>query len=197
LPNGTLEENQHDNETTEECSSDLSNVCSICLEEFKVGDRSAHASNAICRHVFHEDCIVSWLVTRQNALCPCCRQPFTCMNTTTPQTSIASMEKFSTVFGESERREEGSTVALGGNESAFDSLTGAVEDREPQISMIPEEQFSTGLEEGGGESSQDSRVTANGAETALTTQKSSVEDNEVRECSTVEGCVREGDGGEV
>jgi hypothetical protein len=47
--------------------------------------------------------------------------------------------------------------------------------------MIPEEQFSTALEKA--ESSQDSRVTAKGAETALATQKSAVEDNEVRECS--------------
>jgi hypothetical protein len=120
------------------------------------------------------------------------------MNTITPQTSIASLEKSSTVFGESERLEEGSTAALGGgDESAFETLSGAVEDREPQLSTIPEEQFLTGLEEGGGESSLDSRVTVNGAETALATQKSAVEDNEVRERSTVEGCVREGDGCEV
>jgi hypothetical protein len=38
------------------------------------------------------------------------------MNTIIPQTSIASLEQFSTVFGESESRQEGSAVAVGGDE---------------------------------------------------------------------------------
>lgn len=58
-----------------------SNTCNICLEGFQVGDIVAHASSQLlCRHVFHEDCIVSWLATRTQdpkALCPCCRQVFT------------------------------------------------------------------------------------------------------------------------
>ena len=68
-----------------------SGVCSICLEGFRVGDSAAFSSNRTCRHVFHQDCIVSWLVSRQDALCPCCRQVFAVLDTVaSPQTSITS-----------------------------------------------------------------------------------------------------------
>ena len=53
--------------------------CSICLEEFKVGDKVAHSdpSTSKCGCTYHEECIVSWLVTRKScSLCPCCRQTF-------------------------------------------------------------------------------------------------------------------------
>ena len=123
-------ENENAAKPTKEFSSDSSKVCSICLENFKAGDSCAHASTAICRHEFHEDCIVSWLVARQNDLCPCCRQPFTCINPRTPQTSIASVEQSSTIMGESEIRRE--------------SFFLDAEDREPQSSVSP---LSTTLEE--------------------------------------------------
>ena len=65
-----------------------SNTCNICLEGFQVGDIVAHASSQLlCRHVFHEDCIVSWLATRTQdakALCPCCRQVFTVVHSGAP-----------------------------------------------------------------------------------------------------------------
>eukprot|EP00538_Stauroneis_constricta_P000791 CAMPEP_0119561444 /NCGR_PEP_ID=MMETSP1352-20130426/17646_1 /TAXON_ID=265584 /ORGANISM="Stauroneis constricta, Strain CCMP1120" /LENGTH=521 /DNA_ID=CAMNT_0007609653 /DNA_START=633 /DNA_END=2198 /DNA_ORIENTATION=+ len=51
--------------------------CSICLEAFTAGDTVAHAWDDSCPHVFHEDCIVMWLITQQQPLCPCCRQHFT------------------------------------------------------------------------------------------------------------------------
>lgn len=37
--------------------------CPICHEEHEVGDRVCHSSNPECRHVYHERCIVAWLVT--------------------------------------------------------------------------------------------------------------------------------------
>lgn len=52
--------------------------CGICLEDFAVGDVAAHSPNSCCHHLFHQDCIVSWLVARQHALCPFCRLPFIC-----------------------------------------------------------------------------------------------------------------------
>jgi hypothetical protein len=54
----------------------LSEGCTICLGTYEVGDMVVHSSNASCQHLFHESCIVSWLMTRQSPLCPCCRQTF-------------------------------------------------------------------------------------------------------------------------
>ena len=73
--------------------------CAICLMEYNVSERVCWASNPECTHVFHEDCIMNWLVylgrtksklqrypERNNFTdaqllnytleCPCCRQDF-------------------------------------------------------------------------------------------------------------------------
>ncbi len=67
--------------------------CAICLTDYEKSERICWASNPECTHVFHEDCIVQWLVTlgRNHAVslnpneadfldykleCPCCRQEF-------------------------------------------------------------------------------------------------------------------------
>ncbi|XP_074281228.1 uncharacterized protein LOC141606112 [Silene latifolia] len=42
--------------------------CTICLDEFKVGDNLV---NLGCAHRFHSKCLVPWVET--NAHCPCCR----------------------------------------------------------------------------------------------------------------------------
>ena len=70
-----------------------SSTCNICLEGFRVDDVVAHASSQLlCRHVFHEDCIVSWLATRTEdpkALCPCCRQVFTVVHGGAPPATFS------------------------------------------------------------------------------------------------------------
>lgn len=48
-----------------------SNSCSICLEEFGEGIRSKVVVRMPCSHVFHEECVLSWLLKTPS--CPLCR----------------------------------------------------------------------------------------------------------------------------
>jgi len=65
--------------------------CNICLSQFQVGDRAAWSladgvvlcgnndtnvdgSKAVCKHVFHEECITRWLLVRDK--CPICRETY-------------------------------------------------------------------------------------------------------------------------
>lgn len=53
------------------------NVCSICLCNYYVGNSVVWSSNAACEHVFHEHCILQWIMKqREGPLCPCCRRDF-------------------------------------------------------------------------------------------------------------------------
>lgn len=81
------------------------NGCTICLGRFKPGDRVTWSNNKNCSHVFHNECILDWLIasgrkalrrqrrtedhtelryvnnpllkiTNFAMLCPCCRQDF-------------------------------------------------------------------------------------------------------------------------
>jgi hypothetical protein len=54
----------------------LSEVCSICLGSYQVGDIVVQSSNESCQHIFHRDCLLAFLMTRQSPLCPCCRQTY-------------------------------------------------------------------------------------------------------------------------
>ena len=55
-----------------------SGVCTICLSSFRVGSTVLWSSNPVCEHVFHEECILAWLLRspRDELACPCCRQDF-------------------------------------------------------------------------------------------------------------------------
>lgn len=65
--------------------------CNICLSQFQVGDRAAwslgdgivlignndtsgDSAKAVCKHVFHEECITRWLLVRDK--CPICRETY-------------------------------------------------------------------------------------------------------------------------
>eukprot|EP00567_Pseudictyota_dubia_P016607 CAMPEP_0197452328 /NCGR_PEP_ID=MMETSP1175-20131217/31782_1 /TAXON_ID=1003142 /ORGANISM="Triceratium dubium, Strain CCMP147" /LENGTH=410 /DNA_ID=CAMNT_0042985309 /DNA_START=361 /DNA_END=1593 /DNA_ORIENTATION=- len=63
--------------TEQSCDRFVSCHCAICLGMYQKGSSIVWSSNRDCPHVFHEECIAAWLMTRQSALCPCCRQPFT------------------------------------------------------------------------------------------------------------------------
>lgn len=76
---------------------DVPIFCAVCLLEYEISEKVCWASNDACSHVFHEDCILQWLVSlgrkrskRQSfprnptdkklldfdLNCPCCRQDF-------------------------------------------------------------------------------------------------------------------------
>lgn len=48
--------------------------CAICLANFEKGQRVCEASNIKCTHMFHEDCMTSWLL--KHSKCPICRAPY-------------------------------------------------------------------------------------------------------------------------
>ena len=57
---------------------DDEDVCPICLDNFEVDDvvmwsRYNHGS---CSHVFHEDCLLQWLLEQRENECPSCRACF-------------------------------------------------------------------------------------------------------------------------
>ena len=48
--------------------------CPICMEPYETGDEIAWSKNENCLHVFHQECIVGWLMTSND--CPLCRQDY-------------------------------------------------------------------------------------------------------------------------
>ena len=51
-----------------------SKICGICLESYNGGDKVCLSYNDDCEHVFHKNCILSWLIQHED--CPNCRAPF-------------------------------------------------------------------------------------------------------------------------
>jgi hypothetical protein len=55
---------------------DQTTCCPICLNDFEASDMVSSSTdqqpnNHDCRHLFHQDCLRSWLQKKQS--CPCCR----------------------------------------------------------------------------------------------------------------------------
>ena len=49
-------------------------ICGICLEHYNVGDEVCLSTNEQCDHIFHKECILSWLMRHDD--CPNCRAMF-------------------------------------------------------------------------------------------------------------------------
>jgi hypothetical protein len=47
--------------------------CAICLSSFKPQQLVCESNNTSCRHVFHKDCMVDWLIKYHDS-CPMCRE---------------------------------------------------------------------------------------------------------------------------
>ena len=48
--------------------------CSICLDEYQVGDEVCWSKNQVCVHIHHLDCMLAWLQDHDD--CPLCREVF-------------------------------------------------------------------------------------------------------------------------
>jgi Ring finger domain len=68
----------------------LSDPCAVCLHQYQVGDSVVWSPNDKCRHVFHQHCLVRWLLhqaTGSDFPCPVCRQPY-CREITHPSSEV-------------------------------------------------------------------------------------------------------------
>lgn len=54
----------------------VSATCAICLDQYEPGCYVSWSSNKECMHAFHRDCILMWLLKKEELLCPCCRRGF-------------------------------------------------------------------------------------------------------------------------
>eukprot|EP00531_Pseudo-nitzschia_arenysensis_P007504 CAMPEP_0116142334 /NCGR_PEP_ID=MMETSP0329-20121206/14855_1 /TAXON_ID=697910 /ORGANISM="Pseudo-nitzschia arenysensis, Strain B593" /LENGTH=444 /DNA_ID=CAMNT_0003637567 /DNA_START=104 /DNA_END=1438 /DNA_ORIENTATION=- len=57
---------------------DDEDVCPICLDNFEVGDTVMFSRHheSMCAHVFHEECLLQWLLQQRENECPTCRACF-------------------------------------------------------------------------------------------------------------------------
>ena len=53
---------------------DDTSKCYLCLMAYTQGEEVAFSKNNKCKHQFHKDCIVEWLMKR--TACPCCREEY-------------------------------------------------------------------------------------------------------------------------
>mmetsp|Transcript_20918 Transcript_20918/g.44123 ORF Transcript_20918/g.44123 Transcript_20918/m.44123 type:complete len:287 (+) Transcript_20918:525-1385(+) len=73
-PNNTIA--AANNQTNEETSRLVPATCAICLIPYAPGCYVSWSSNNQCTHAFHRDCILMWLLKKEEPLCPCCRGEF-------------------------------------------------------------------------------------------------------------------------
>jgi hypothetical protein len=60
-------------ESDKDDDDDDDGVCPVCLEGFGSGDTVMFARSLSCNHVFHEECLLPWLLEHRESECPSCR----------------------------------------------------------------------------------------------------------------------------
>lgn len=67
-----------------------STECSICMEEYKKGDRVCWSRKRACCHAFHTDCLEPWLI--HHDICPNCRSKILPLDDIENQPSIPTSD---------------------------------------------------------------------------------------------------------
>ena len=70
------DDNEHVSKYDLDYNENNENICSICLETFRVGDEVTWSKDLRCHHCFHSDCLITWLMKKEE--CPVCRSSFLC-----------------------------------------------------------------------------------------------------------------------
>ena len=67
------------------------NCCAICLSEYEPGEVLVWSSNRSCMHVYHQECLLEYLVKVKDGSTPCpmCRQQFLIQEKNEEETSTA------------------------------------------------------------------------------------------------------------
>ena len=56
------------------CCNDNNDICPICLEPYKEGEKVCRSTNQGCTHSFHLGCMMKWLMMHDD--CPLCRTDY-------------------------------------------------------------------------------------------------------------------------
>mmetsp|Transcript_17533 Transcript_17533/g.25108 ORF Transcript_17533/g.25108 Transcript_17533/m.25108 type:complete len:281 (+) Transcript_17533:66-908(+) len=67
----------YDEESLSACSpvtTKPERICSICLDDYVIGEEVCWSQNPDCYHAFHKDCIIAWLMEHKD--CPVCRREY-------------------------------------------------------------------------------------------------------------------------
>ena len=64
-------DNNDDHNSCNDDDDDDGNTCSVCLEPFSVDEVLSCSKPFKCKHIFHSECLIPWLMKHED--CPCCR----------------------------------------------------------------------------------------------------------------------------
>lgn len=105
--NQTNQKESEDGEKKVDAEREYAGTCAICLEPYMVGDLIVWSSNPDCPHVFHRECLLSYLckVKGNRTPCPCCRREGYCEN------PFAEMSEVESSSPQSSTNEEGNSSA--------------------------------------------------------------------------------------
>jgi len=126
--------------TTYDGFDDDEDVCPICLDNFEVGDTVMFSRHILgsCAHVFHEECLLQWLLEQRENECPTCRACFIANpntdSATSPSSSVATVsDENSTSELEEANDSSVNTEDIGDVEEGNDNGNDSINDHDGNI----------------------------------------------------------------